>query len=726
MRRRPYISLLIIALTAVTVRSNTPIEPGRFMDGNFYNRYGFRNPKTIRSSDVRDCSMLSNPYHPSTVTLTGDRIKALRDEMKAISRDGRFVRAYIIPSGDAHQSTFLADCDKRRHWMTGFDGTSGLAIVTHNTSALWTDSRYYIQAERQMDCNWILMRGSDFGVPDPWEWLEMVLPTRSDVAFDPKLLSYKHYNYYVKTFLYSRKEIRMYEYNQNLVDLIWKDRPLCPDKEPLFIMDASWAGMTWANKIVKIREEMRNYKVDMLVVHALDESAWLYNMRGIDIRYNPLYFSYTIITFVESIVFIQSDKVLERSIRDHLNLDDKTIDCSVTHQTQHCVKHFDYEHFYNELGKYASLTSIQRIWFSEEASYSIYSTIPELKRMMRQSPLMLMKSIKNPSEISGMKEGFIQDSVAMIELSHWLYDQVPRAKGDINLMSEMISREKAFEYRAQQPDFVMESFPPISAFGLNGAVVHYQVTPETNLPITNTDMYILDSGGQYKCGATTDIARTYHFGKPREYHKQAYTRVLKGLIDLSLNVFPERTYGSGLDSGARRYLWKNGWDYGHGTGHGIGACLSVHEGPVRFGKGQTEWEEPLYVGMFLSNEPGYYEENFYGVRLETAMAVEWQRTDNNYGNQTWMTFKEVAYVPFQYSLINFKMLSPEHIDWMNRYNQAIREAVGSRLFSKNKQAYDWMIKNTKRIYTRGACGATSIIANTLLVVALSLTAALFK
>ncbi|XP_077977118.1 xaa-Pro aminopeptidase 1-like [Glandiceps talaboti] len=712
---------------AVSLVNGEPaLQDGKFINRNNWYTYGFRNP--VRSYDVRDCSDPANPYYPPTTTITTERIEALRDEMVRISDNTHKVKAYIIPAVDAHQSGYIAECDKRRDWITGFDGSAGMAIVTDEYTALWTDSRYYLQAERQLDCNWILMKSSDHGTPDPWEWLEYVLHTDSDVAFDPTLMSMTYYDYYEKTFYHSVKDIRMYAYDDNLIDNIWTERPNCPDAEPLFILDPVWTGITWGSKILEIRDEMRRENVDMLVVHALDESAWMYNMRGVDIPYNPVYFSYTIVTFVESIVFIQSEKVQPKEIRDHLKLDEQEEYCNTLGklQTEHCVRHYDYELFTDELSRYSNHPDIRRVWISDAASYAIHKSIQEDKIMMKQSPVMLIKSIKNAAEIAGMKEGNIQDAIAVIEFYHWLEGQVPLANGDINLLSELICEEKVLEFRMQQPDFVMESFGPISAFGPNGAVIHYKATPETNLAITDKDMYLIDSGGQYKCGTTTDTTRTFHFGTPREEHKQAYTRVLMGAIDLSLAIYPERTMGSSLDSFSRRHLWNIGWDFGHSPGHGIGACLNVHEGPSRIGKGGSKNEEPLFPGMFLSDEPGYYEDHNFGVRLETVFMVVETQTQENFGNQTWTTFDEVAFVPFQYKLIKFEMMTPPQIDWMNRYNQEIRFHIGDRLYTKNRQAYDWMIENTKPVYGRGVCGANGIIANTVLVVALSLSAFLLN
>ncbi|XP_077864333.1 xaa-Pro aminopeptidase 1-like, partial [Saccoglossus kowalevskii] len=587
-------------------------------------------------------------------------------------------------------SEYIANCDRRMTWLTGFDGTAG-----------------------------------DYNTPEIWEWLDMFLPPDSDVGFDPFLLTATEYIFYERWFFQSPKELRMYSHEENLVDNIWHARPVCPDVEPIFILDQIWSGNHWANKIEQVRHEMRRYNADMLVLHGLDESAWLYNLRGIDIPYNPVYFSYTIVTFVESVTFIQSEKVQKEEIRKHLNLD-KSVDCMNTDQSQYCVRHYDYEEFLDILSQMANLPSIRKVWISDHASYAIYSGVPEIKRMMKQSPVLLMKSIKNNAEITGMIEGYLQDSIALNEFFHWLEEQVHIAKGDIMLLSEMTCVEKLFEFRSQQPDFIMESFPTISAFGPNAAVVHYKATTETNRAITDTGLYLLDSGAQFRCGATTDSTRTVHYGIPTRAQREAYTRVLMGHIELALSVFPERTYGSGLDSAARKYLWYSGLDYGHGTGHGVGACLNAREGPIRIGKTQTRNEEPLYTGMFISNEPGYYEYDDFGVRLENVFLVSPTQRRMNYGNQTWMTFLPVSYVPFQNKLIMWEIMSPEHIDWLNVYNQDLRFAIGDRLYKRNQLAYHWMINNTMPIYRDGVCGAVGNLSSVSLVLALSFVALLMN
>ncbi|XP_070568022.1 xaa-Pro aminopeptidase 1-like isoform X1 [Ptychodera flava] len=666
----------------------------------------------------RDCTDPDNPKYPATTILTTERVAALRVEMEKIN-----ALAYIVPSEDSHNSEYIASCHKRRPWISGLTGSAGLAIVTHNESAVWTDGRYFLQAEQQLDCGWILMRSGETGTPSQSEWLIDVLPSGtagdpSKVAFDPTLLSLSTYNSYKDAFEKSGKHIEMYPHEDNLIDIVWTtDRPPCTN-EPLMIMDIQWTGQEWWDKVTEVRGKMEEASTDMMVLHALDDTAWFFNLRGADIPYNPVFFAYTIIKKDKTILYIKSvDKLVTNvaDVKEHLKQNDQTSVCASAENNNQCLDILEYDDFLDELKTQASGSGINKVWISDSASYGIYDSVDEDKHYAEAVPIRIMKAVKNENEIAGMKEGNIQDAIAKIEFLHWMENAIKNGQ----YVTELSADAKLVSFRQEQPDFVMPSFGSISAFGPNGAVIHYTSTNETNVQITADDMYLLDSGGQYKCGTTTDTTRTMHFGTPKEAHKQAYTRVMLGAIDLSLCIFPEGTYGRDIDVHARQHLWNHGWNYRHGTGHGLGAMLNVHEGPHRISIGYRPGQAPLEYGMFSSDEPGYYEDNDFGVRLETVFMVVQADTPNNFGDLKYFTFEEVAFVPFEPKLIMYEIMSPEELNWLNDYHQKVREKVGPRLKEKNEDAYDWMIRQTEAVpvpYDSPTDSAQTIFANVILLV----------
>ncbi|XP_070568028.1 xaa-Pro aminopeptidase 1-like [Ptychodera flava] len=660
----------------------------------------------------RDCTDLSNPRYPPTTVHTGERLDALRREMASFD-----ALAYIIPPTDSH---YGAPCHRRRRWLTGMSGSAGLSIVTTDEAALWTDGRYFLQSEQQLDCNWKLMRQGDADTPSEWDWLIDVLPSGTAenptrVAFDPTVVSFSMYNSYKDAFEKSSKHIVMYSNETNLVDLVWTDRPECTN-EPLMIMDVKWAGQEWWDKIKDVRTEMQKVDADMLVLHALDDTAWLFNLRGADIPNNPVFSAYTIVKMDETILYIKNvDKLVTNvaEIRDHLKRSDQSSVCGNAQQNHQCLHIREYNTFLGDLNDEADTAGIDKVWISHLASYGVYGNVAEAKHYSAAVPIRIMKAVKNDNEIEGMKEGNIQDAIAVNEFLHW----IENAMKDGEELTEISAAAKLATFREEQPDYVMPSFESISAFGPNGAVIHYRPSEETNAKITNDNLYLLDSGGQFKCGTTVDTTRTMHFGTPREVHMQAYTRVLMGVIDLAMSIFPEGTYGRDIDAHARQPLWNHGWDYRHGTGHGIGAMLNVHEGPHRIRIGYREGEAPLEYGMFASDEPGYYEDNDFGVRLETVVMVINADTPNNFGDMKYYTFEPVAFVPFEPKLIKYEMMSLDQLNWLNEYHQKIREKIGPRLRQKNQDAYDWMIRQTEAVpvpYDSPTDSAQTIFANVIL------------
>ncbi|XP_071955548.1 xaa-Pro aminopeptidase ApepP-like [Antedon mediterranea] len=639
------------------------------------------NGRNVIPRDQRDCTGVRPRLAPTTIQTT-QQLVALRAQME-LNR----VPAYIIPSEDAHMSEYTAEHGKRRQFISGFSGSAGLAVVTMFKAALWVDGRYYLQVEQQVDCNWEVIRADDIGTLTPFEWIENELLYGYPVAFDAKTMSIQMLQEAELFFRKSSKQLRLQRLQTNLVDRVWRNQPPLPNNM-LMIHELRYAGKTWQNKVMEIRRKMQEKDASALIVSALDEVAWLFNLRGTDVPFNPVFFSYAIITgnsirlYLNAINETQND----RRFQQHLN------QCLSPYESVPCVEVKSYNAFYEDVLLVASLNS-GKIWITQHANVFIYDVITEIKRLIEPSPILLMKAVKNPTEQMGMRNSHIRDAVALIEFVTWLEKEVPRAKGDARRLSEISAATKLKQFRSQQQGIQGLSFPTISGFGPNGAVIHYTANEQTNAAITNRNMYLLDSGGQYLDG-TTDVTRTFHFGNPTAFHKEAYTRVLMGSIDLAKLTFRTGIYGRDIDVVARAPLWEGGLGYKHGTGHGIGHYLLVHEGPARIRYGFRPNEEPLQPGMFLSDEPGYYEPNSFGVRLETIVMVVNKRTQHQFSNWTFMGFEPITLVPFEPKLINYNMLSIEQIEWLNEYNKQIEQKVLPKLSAEAKR---WVRVRTKPI-----------------------------
>ncbi|XP_015751878.1 PREDICTED: xaa-Pro aminopeptidase 1-like [Acropora digitifera] len=472
-------------------------------------------------------------FLPRTSVNTSKRLLDLRKLMSKVKRGG--IQAYIIPSVDAHQSEDVAPQHQRREYISGFSGSHGTAIVTKQKAALWTDGRYFLQANMELDCNWILQREGVRGTPSQSLWLVQNLSKGSKVGVDPFLFPLCEWDRMFEDL--KKYGIELLAIQQNLIDDIWKESRPRPQMKNLIVLDVMYSGKTWQAKVLALRDEMRGKSATSVILQKLDEIAWLFNLRGFDIKYTPVFFSYAVVT--------------NEDIMDKLFVD--------------------------------------------------------------ESPVSLPKALKNQAEIEGMKKANLKDSVAMSEFFSWV--------------------EKEF----------------------------YRATKFTDATINKNGIFLLDSGGQYLDG-TTDTTRTVHFGVPTEHQKDCYTRVLKGHIDIANAVFPNDTFGRTLDVFAREPLWKIGLDYRHGTGHGIGHFLNVHEGPQCIAPGfPGEDEKILMPGMILSDEPGYYEDGSFGIRLETAVLVKPANTKYHFDGLEYLKFEPVIYMPFQSKLINVSMLSKSQV-----------------------------------------------------------------
>ncbi|XP_057705363.1 xaa-Pro aminopeptidase 2 isoform X1 [Corythoichthys intestinalis] len=638
----------------------------------------------------RNCS-LSPPYLPSTAVNSSLQLRDLRERMLSSN-----VSAYIIPGTDAHLSEYIAPRDARLAFMTGFTGSAGTAIVTPSKAALWTDSRYWVQAERQMDCNWELQR--DVYISSIAEWLISEVPQGGKIGFDPFLFSLKTQEEYKMSLESSNRSLKSMP--GNLVDLVWKDRPAIPPDSLIRLPDRV-IQRSWQTKVKQIRNQMKDnpYEPTALLLSALDETAWLFNMRGNDIPYNPFFYSYTLLTMDEIWLFLHTERVTEE-LKVYLNAS-----CS----GPFCVQLKSYDTVSDHLKEYVNSRPGIKVWIGTEyTNYALYEVIKTEDKFMTSSysPVLTTKAVKDDTEQRILRDAHVRDAVAVIQLLMWLEKVVPAGKE-----TELSASAYVNHCRSKQKDNKGPSFETISASGPNAALAHYSPTAESNRKLTVDEMYLVDSGGQYLDG-TTDITRTVHWGTPTAMQKEAFTRVLMGNIEISRTIFPSGTRGVNMEMLGRRALWEVGLNYGHGTGHGVGNYFGVHEWPVGFQSNNIPFQE----GMFTSIEPGYYKENDFGIRIEDIAVVVPAQT--KYGHN-YLTFDTVSMVPYDRKLIDTSLLSPVQLQWLNKYYETIRTLMSPELDRQGLyEEKNWMLKHTEPFAESGS--SSSVCSSTLTLVTLAI------
>lgn len=632
--------------------------------------WGHPQPGDLGADDVRNCST-SPPYLPATAVNTTVRLAALRQQMQR-----RNLSAYIIPETDAHMSEYIGDHDKRLAWMTGFTGSAGTVVVAMEKAALWTDSRYWTQAERQMDCNWELHK--EVGTSPIVTWLLSQIPAGGHVGFDPFLFSIGSWESYHTALQGSHWQL--VSIPENLVDLAWgPERPPVPS-EPIYALQEEFTGSRWQDKVGDVRSQMKTHRKapTAVLLSALDETAWLFNLRSKDIPYNPFFYSYALLTLDDIRLFVNKSRLNSETMK-YLNADCKEA---------MCVQLEDYSQVRDSVRAYTA--GDVKVWIGTSyTTYGLYEVIPKEKLVTdTYSPVMVNKAVKNSKEQALLRATHVRDAVAVIRYLFWLEQNVP--KGTVN---EFSGAELVDKFRGEENFSSGPSFETISATGLNAALAHYSPTKEQNRKLSTDEMYLLDSGGQYWDG-TTDITRTVHWGTPSAFQKEAYTRVLMGNIDLSRLIFPVGTSGRMVEAFARKALWDIGLNYGHGTGHGIGNFLCVHEWPVGFQSNNIA----MAKGMFTSIEPGYYQDGEFGIRLEDVAVVVEAKT--KYPG-TYLTFEVVSLVPYDRNLIDVSLLSPEQLRYLNNYYQTIREKVGPELQRRQlHKEFEWLQKHTEPLSGR--------------------------
>lgn len=631
-------------------------------------------------ADIRSC-VKSPPYYPRTVVKTTDRLVKLREEMK---KEG--LSAYIIPSTDSHGNEYVKERDKRREFISGFSGSAGTAIVTmNNGSALWTDGRYFLQAEKQLDCNWILQKQGQPGVPSQSEWLKKVLESGDVVGIDPFLRNIRSWDSTVKSL--KQKNLTLKGVERNLVDTIWTDRPKEVEKK-VVVHPKKYTGKDWYKKVKDVQEKMKEKGTTAHVVQSLDSIAWLLNLRGDEISYNPVFFSYVVVRKDEVFFFVDGNKISSQAVQVHLDLGH----CS---GESYCIKRKPYDSVVKELEKISNnLTGDAKIWFSPTDSHALRQHVADDKVYLGYSPIILMKAKKNKVEVKGMRSANLKDSVALAEFFLYAEEQIEK-KANI---TELSLGEKMKEFRSKQALYKGLSFPSIIGFGPNSAVIHYTASEKTDKQVTDQSTLLVDTGSQYLDG-TTDVTRSVHFGTPTARQKSAFTRVLMGHIDVAMAVFPQGTYGRALEIFQREPLYRNGWNYRHGSGHGIGSYLYIHEGPGWFASGcPTAAEEPLDIGFVITDEPGFYEDGNFGVRIETALTVVNASTPNRFDNMDYYKFDPICHFPIQRKLIDETIMSDHQLKWLNDYHKRTAELVGPELKRQKKtKEYFWLMKSTKPI-----------------------------
>ncbi|MDN5277071.1 MAG: Xaa-Pro aminopeptidase [Clostridiales bacterium] len=588
-----------------------------------------------------------------------DRINKLREKMLE-----KGMEAYIVPSSDPHMSEYVAPRWESRKWLSGFTGSAGTLVVTREKSGLWTDGRYYIQAEKQLEGTGIqLFKAGMPGVPDYIEWLRQELPENSCVGICGEVFSVSKVKEMEKEL--SKKGISLNK-EFDLVEEIWERRPPVP-QQPVFVHDVAFAGRTAAQKLHMVRQEMAKKGVNYYLVCSLDDVAWLYNIRGSDIAYNPVAIAYALVSSSQAWLFIDRSKVPD------------DVACMLD---ENGVIVEDYENIYGHL---AVLKEGDAILFDPATTNSrLYDAMAKgCKKVEDLSIVARLKAVKNEVEIENLKKVHVRDGAAMVKFLYWLEQNLGKEE-----ITEITVAERLEEFRRQQEGFVGPSFATIAAYKDHAAMMHYQATPETCYTLEREGFLLIDSGGQY-LGGTTDITRTIVLGPITDRQRRDFTLVLKGHINLARARFLYGTTGSNIDILARLPLWEQGIDYKCGTGHGVGYFLNVHEGPQRMS--QIPNNVKLEKGMILTNEPGVYIEGQYGIRTENEMLVVEDR-ETEFGK--FLKFEPVTYCPIDLNGIDPGLLSEEEKRWLNEYHAMVYELLSPLL---DEQEKGWLKVKTRPI-----------------------------
>lgn len=593
------------------------------------------------------------------MTLTiQERLSLLRKQMKKADVD-----AYIVHHSDPHLSEYIPDYWKEREWLSGFTGSAGTLVVTQKNAALWTDSRYFIQAEIQLSGTGIeLCKIGMPETPDIQLWLALNLKQNSTVACNGLLISLSNQRTLSENLKAKKFKVR---FDIDLVNKIWDDRPPIPQQK-VFVHTAEFAKVSVQEKLGRIRKELLVRNATAYLMCALDEICWTFNIRGADISYNPVFLAYAIVDDDKATLYVDENKLTDEVIQFLAN-------------EQVSVK--PYSKIFDKLAKLKKKDVL--VLDPAKVNFSIYSAIPGNTKVIETTGLATqIKARKQPVEVEGINEAMVQDGIAMVEFLYWLEQNVKSGK-----VTEITVAEKLLEFRSKRKNFISESFGSIVGYADHGAIVHYSATPQTSYTIKPEGFLLVDSGGQYLNG-TTDITRTIHLGNPTPQEKRDFTLVLQGMVRLSMAKFPKGTRGSQLDTYARMALWSQGLNYGHGTGHGVGYFLNVHEGPQQI---RPENHLPIEPGMVMSNEPGLYRPNAYGIRIENLIVCVEDET-NDFGS--FLRFDTLTLCPIDTKAIDLDMLTVQEREWLNHYHQLVYFKLSPHLAAEHEK---WLKEITKPI-----------------------------
>lgn len=587
------------------------------------------------------------------------RLESLREVMRR-----EHLSAFIFPSTDAHQSEYVADHWQGRAWISGFNGSAGTAVVTMKSAALWTDSRYFLAAEEQLKgTEFQLMKLKIEGTPTISEWLAQELQgENAEVGLDGMVNSY-HETMGLIADLRKSGGITV-RTNFDPLELIWTDRPAIP-ANPVEIQPMEFAGESVASKISRIRTALRQRHADGMLISALDDIAWTLNLRGTDVHCVPVFVSYLLISSQQVSLYVDFAKINEE-VKAYL--------------AENGISLYPYNKVAEGLERYSEYNILLD---GDETSYFLWKTVKCQEIIAGNSPVPAMKAQKNDREIAGFRQAMLRDGVAMVKFLRWLKPAV-EAGGQ----TEISIDRKLTSLRAEQPLFRDISFDTIAGYQAHGAIVHYEATPETDVALKPEGLILIDSGAQYQDG-TTDITRTIALGSVTEEMKHVYTLVLKGHIQLELAKFPDGASGTQLDALARECMWREGYNYLHGTGHGVGSYLSVHEGPHQI---RMEWKPtPLRAGMTVTDEPGLYLSGKFGVRIENTLLIKNYQT-TEFGK--FLQMESLTLCPIDLTPVDFSMLQPEEIEWLDTYHRDVFEKLSPYLEGED---LEWLREATRPV-----------------------------
>lgn len=591
-----------------------------------------------------------------------ERLSALRKCMEEKNID-----VYVVPTADFHQSEYVGEHFKARKFITGFSGSAGTAVITKTEARLWTDGRYFIQAAAQLEGTTVeLMKMGEPDVPELNAYIEEVLKEGETLGFDGRVVSVGEGEGYAAI---AWKKNAKVNYQVDLIDEIWEDRPVLSE-EPAFDLDVKYAGENVASKLARIREEMKEAGTNVHVVSTIDDICWTLNIRGNDIDFFPLVLSYGIITMDSFELYIDErkldDKLKAKLAKDGVNL-------------------HPYNDIYEDVKKFGS--DVVAMIDPGKLNYALFNNIPEnVKTVKKRNPAILMKAIKNPVEIENIRKAQIKDSVAHVRFMKWLKENVGKMK-----ITEMSASDKLDEFRAEMGNFIRPSFEPISSFGEHGAIVHYTSSPETDVELKEGQLFLTDTGAGFYEGST-DVTRTYALGEVPQIMKDHFTLVAISNLQLGSAKFLEGSTGMILDILARKPFWDRDLNFNHGTGHGVGYLLNIHEGPAgfrwKYRKGETE---VLQEGMVITDEPGIYIEGSHGIRLENEL-LTCKGTLNEYGQ--FMYFEAITLIPMDLDAINPDIMTQEDKKLLNDYHAKVYEVIAPYL---NEEEQEWLKKYTRAV-----------------------------